>query len=185
MTAKLYHEHFIDPANVRKYHNHTHCVHVASVCIDICKKLNFKDIYSYIEIAALWHDVVYIPGRTDNEELSAQALLALHPHLRFSADLIRNTTITHHLSETITWENLPSVCVLLDADLDSLAFSWKRFVEVQCAILAESNQTDLSKSARFLKQFLNKQRIYRCPESEAKEFIARANITKFVELVGK
>lgn len=184
MVPKLYPEYFIDPLNIRKYHNQGHCQYVASVCVDICKKLDFCDEYSYIEIAALWHDAVYVPGHVDNEYLSAKALLELHPYLVESAGMIRATTIADHLDDCFTWQSNPKQCILLDADLDSLSFDWSKFVEVQCNILAEHKQADLSKSAAFLSTFLKKNRIYRCPESEAKESAARANITKLVEWFG-
>ncbi len=65
--------------------------------------------------AALWHDAVYVFGASNNEELSATALLDFDASHSEAADLIRLTTIDEHLSDRINFESNPKASILLDA----------------------------------------------------------------------
>jgi predicted metal-dependent HD superfamily phosphohydrolase len=55
----------------RKYHNVRHVKDIIDI-IEIGTKDRFSDRRHALKLAAYFHDVVYIPGATDNEELSAK-----------------------------------------------------------------------------------------------------------------
>ena len=81
--------------------------------------------------AALWHDAVYVFGASNNEELSATALLDFDASHSEAADLIRLTTIDEHLSDRINFESNPKASILLDADIVSLSFEYPDFIVQQ------------------------------------------------------
>lgn len=173
-------------AEKRFYHNYEHASYVARLCdamsIDLLE--SGKD-QNTLYLAAIWHDAVYVPGATDNEEKSAEALLSMDESYTEAAELIRRTTIKDHLSSEVTFENNPLLAILLDADLASLATeSYDKFVENQEKILMENgfSKDDFSISAMFLKQFLIKRSIYRTVYGkEHFEERARRNIQRFVD----
>ena len=134
----------------RPYHNLDHAKHVLKVCKLIC----FGNISKELEYAAVFHDAVYIPGFFGNEEASAQALINEYPRQDFiktSAELIRRTAITYHLSDTRLYGD---IAVLLDADLSSLAADYATFKQNQINILNENGLDEtpenLGKSSKFL-----------------------------------
>ena len=186
MRPKIITELFFGPdQGHRKYHTYAHCTRVANFASDYA--INTKGMEQYanvLYVAGIWHDAVYIPGRSDNEEMSAQALLALHPQMTYEADLIRKTTINDHLSDAVTHESDPILSILLDADLISLSDPWETFVQHQRDILEENGVSVnfLNRSAEFLTKFLCKEHIYRVPdirlvyEKTARENISRINL---------
>lgn len=136
-------------------------------------------------VAGMWHDAVYKVGELDNEELSAQALLELHPHMQVAADIIRKTTIMDHLSPNITFENDPLTAVVLDADLRSLADEYDVFVRHQVNIAKEHGLSKITaQHCKFLTQFLVKDKIYRTPTAAHLEELARENINRLNEEFG-
>lgn len=139
----------------------------------------------YCFVAGMWHDAVYKVGELDNEELSAQALLELHPHMQVAADIIRKTTIMDHLSPNITFENDPLTAIVLDADLRSLADEYDDFVRHQVNIAKEHGLSKITaQHCKFLTQFLVKDNIYRTPAAAHLEELARENINRLNEEFG-
>jgi len=93
----------------RAYHTCTHLRHV----LGLMQEMRADD---RLLLAAWFHDAIYRPGSSDNEERSAAlARQALNAHgypdagIRFVCDAILSTA-THHAAD-------PSFHVLLDADL--------------------------------------------------------------------
>jgi predicted metal-dependent HD superfamily phosphohydrolase len=130
-------------------------------------------------VAGMWHDAVYKVGELDNEELSAQALLELHPYMKVAADIIRKTTLMDHLSTNITSDNDPLASIVLDADLSSLAEDYDSFLQHQLNIAMEHGLTEITtQHCKFLTQFLMKENIYRSPAGAHLEGFARQNIER-------
>lgn len=166
---------------MRYYHIFGHAISVARASDELCKS-NILWPENVLK-AALWHDAVYVFGASNNEELSAQALLNFDASQTEAADLIRLTTIDEHLSDRITFVSNPKASILLDADLVSLSFEYPDFIVQQKLIGMESGVgfNIVKGHVDFLHNFLNKERIFRCPNQERRETRARMNIEQLIK----
>ena len=174
----LMNEYYTEPT--RYYHTYLHAAEVADTASTWAMELGFsKSDADTCYIAGIWHDAVYVPGAKDNEELSAQALLKLHPWAHESADIIRKTTVDHHLSDDITWEDDPLTCLVLDADLLSLAAPHDEFLQHQMNIAREYGHEEISSGqVEILAKFLGKKSIFRSYIAREHESFAINNITR-------
>lgn len=165
----------------RYYHTFGHAISVTLATDGLCKSNGIEP--ENVLKAALWHDAVYVFGASNNEELSATALLDFDASQSEAADLIRLTTIDEHLSDRINFESNPKASILLDADLVSLSFKYPDFIVHQKRIGMEAGVGfDIVKGhVDFLQNFLNKERIFRCPNQERRETQARMNIEQLIE----
>jgi predicted metal-dependent HD superfamily phosphohydrolase len=149
--------------DLRIYHSLAHALSV----MDAVREIN-PDAPLHVIVAALYHDAVYVPGAgKDANELCSAAALAVdwekcrfdkdHPVLAPAQELIRRTSVAHHLLP-IEIDPLDDLATLLDADLIALASDLDVFVQLQCCIIAENggivNEETLGKCATFLKKFL-------------------------------
>lgn len=165
----------------RYYHTASHAMSVSNAVNILCKS-NGIEPESVLK-AAYWHDAVYVFGATNNEELSALALLDFDASQSEAADLIRLTTIDEHLSDRINFESNPKASILLDADLVSLAYPYPDFIVQQKRIGLEAGvgYTIVKGHADFLQKFLDKEHIFRCPNQEHREKRARMNIEQLIK----
>lgn len=182
---KLITEYYSTPG--RYYHTYDHAIRVAHAAQYFAEKNGLTEDQAHnCFIAGMWHDAVYVVGNLDNEEQSALSMLSRHPLKSVPAAMIRKTTVADHRSEEITWENDPMQCCLLDADLIPLSLKWIFFMEAQRNIAKEHGFDEVTlEHAKFLTQFLDKKRIYRCPGMESYEKSARANIDQLLNEVRK
>jgi predicted metal-dependent HD superfamily phosphohydrolase len=149
--------------DLRLYHSYAHALSV----MDAVQEIK-PDAPLYLMVAALYHDAVYVPGAgKDANEMCSAAALAVdwdkcrfakdHPVLVPAQDLIRRTSVQHHLLP-LELSATADHSVLLDADLVALASDLDVFVQLQCCIIAENggpvDEESLGKCAEFLKQFL-------------------------------
>lgn len=185
MERKLITEYYSTPT--RYYHTYEHAFRVATSAQYFAEEHSLGEEQALnCYIAGIWHDAVYVVGNTDNEEQTAQMLLLCHPLKIVPANMVRRTTVADHLSDEITWENDPMQCCLLDADLISLSLRWNFFMEAQKNIAKEHGFDDVTtEHAKFLVQFLDKKRIYRCPAMDSYEKAARSNIEQLLNEVRK
>lgn len=151
----------------REYHTFSHAVGVAENCFSFLKQERKFENCAAVTLAALYHDAVYITGSDSNEKCSALALLNDARRINYlggcvdmvvverAAELVLGTTLGHHMSPVMIRD--PELAMLLDCDLRSLALSYNRFIEQQTKISRENflQDTDLKKSAIFLKKFLD------------------------------
>ena len=165
----------------RYYHTARHAMYVANAVNVFCKS-NGIEPESVLK-AAYWHDAVYVFGESNNEELSALALLDFDATQTEAADLIRLTTIDEHLSDRINFESNPKASILLDADLVSLSFPYPDFIVHQKRIGLEAGvgYNIVKGHVDFLQKFLDKERIFRCPNQEQREKRARMNIEQLIK----
>ena len=136
----------------------------------------------------MYHDAVYVVGAKDNEEKSALLLLEHYGDQEeavVAAGLIRKTTVADHLYGDYTIEKDLLLCILLDADLGSLACDYWLFKRFQLDILEENNMQEdkLYMSALFFQNFYKKDKIYRMQTrfndpNSYQEISARYNILK-------
>lgn len=153
-SARRHYEHFQNA-----YHSYGHACEVYKVVAD-------NDAKWAVQLAAVWHDAIYIPGAPNgiNEEMSAWALTQAWtdhsnlPVLHEACRLIGGTSVDNHLMRV----NLPMCgqALLLDADLFSLASNYDEFVARQSLIhlenrLQPNTKGSRSRTANFLSVFLN------------------------------
>lgn len=169
-----------------EYHNIRHANRVVET---VCQLTEVPSVE--LLLAARWHDAIYIPGSLVNEAASGDALL--YTYRRFqndisltsaviegAMDLIRKTTVSHHLT---FFQQTGDLAILLDADLVALADDYETFCYNQQDILFENLLTSASfdKSALFLRKFLTcRDKIYHTDKGrELFEEKARSNIERF------
>lgn len=140
--------------------------------------------------ALYWHDAVYDPHASDNEEQSAQLLEKeaaghLSPDdIAFAAAIIRATT-THTVPEGLAERASEDLALFLDLDLSGFAASDPVFNQMQKDIRAEYAfvPEDRYRAARggILKGFLGRERLYFTDLAHAEwEAAARVNLARAV-----
>lgn len=176
-------------ADGRHYHNFHHL----NFMLDRNDLWCLSSYRSYhVEAAIWWHDAIYVPGSTDNEELSAQlfldALSRCNPlpgsNWEWAADMIRATKdhIVPDLHDEF-WQK--DTALFLDLDLGGLAAKWPIYYENAINVRTEyANVSDAEwKSGRisFLETYLARPKIYQAPLFAYREQDARDNMTKELE----
>lgn len=160
----------------RHYHNLNHLTHVLDV-------LASQEASAAVQLAAWFHDAVYEPRATDNEEQSAALAIRDLARLRAPARTCKQiegwilATKTHDVAADDAEGRL-----LLDADLSILEAERPEYVAYAEAIRREFGFVPDSefRSGRIavLESFLGRPRIYLTPALyEKRETSARANLT--------
>ncbi|MEW6304910.1 MAG: hypothetical protein AB1705_15660 [Verrucomicrobiota bacterium] len=139
-----------------------------------------------VELAVWFHDVVYLPRRTDNEELSARFAARWLAKLRLRASLIDK--VRHLILATRTHRAASADAkVLIDADLAILAASQRRYSAYAQAIRQEYawvKEADYRAGrARVLQHFLNRKRLFYTSLMERVETRARRNLRRELALL--
>lgn len=177
----------------RDYHNWGHAIQVADTA-KMLTRFECDDIDA-IQLAAYWHDAVYIPGakKSANEICSAQLLQngsksfpeVSQKTVAAATYLIEHTSIEYHLSEDQFTSDL---AILLDADLYNLSVPFHQFCSNQVLIIYENGglltRENCVKCAEFLKQFLTcREFIYHTDfMRQIREKLAKENIRKYIEM---
>lgn len=189
------------------YHNSAHVLSVLNGCIDIATQIGLQPKSASLLLAAIAHDVIYIPGFENNEEASSRWLScelaslytdfqnierSLYEHVRkVSTTLIAGTTLKWHVREVnegLHFEPLHGI--LLDADLASLADDYDTFKLNQANILKEmtianpysSIEVNISRRKTFLRSLLKRDTIYVTSYYiETRENKTRENILQFCD----
>jgi predicted metal-dependent HD superfamily phosphohydrolase len=144
-----------------QYHNWSHAWAVRCAIME-----HWDNPPAHLILAAIFHDIVYIPGAANgvNEAASAEMLNYVlratdnnHEFMRLSAaELIRSTDIATHM-QILPVNATSSLAILLDADLHSLAAPYDQFVKNQENILMENLIDPLSTEGRKkTTEFLNR-----------------------------
>ena len=140
--------------------------------------------------ALYWHDAIYDPRASDNEERSAQlleqeAIGHLPPDdIAFAAMIIR-ATAGHRVPEGLTGPDADDLALFLDLDLSSFALPEPAFERMQHDIRAEYDfvPDDRFRTARkaILKGFLDRERLYLTDLAHAEwDRAARANLARTI-----
>jgi predicted metal-dependent HD superfamily phosphohydrolase len=144
-----------------------------------------------VDLAILFHDVVYDPRRSDNEEMSAQRaehslrVLAAPPALiRKVAAWVRTTA--HGSTDDAPKD--PDLAFLLDVDLSILAASPAHYRAYAAAVRREYDHVPDDQfrigRARVLQHFLGRSAIYLTPSLRARwEAAARTNLAAELALL--
>lgn len=170
----------------RKYHSFTHI----DACLRVMNRLVPQSLYvtPYLEMALYWHDVIYIPGRQDNEEKSAFEFQKWGRKMglkeRFIADVADMIPYTKHGIQLAGLHE--RYLYLLDVDLSILGEDhetfdqYERDVRFEYAFVPE--EVFRAGRANILQGFLDRPTIYETPifqrEYEAR---ARGNMARSIQ----
>jgi len=145
----------------RHYHNQHHIADCLAEFDSARESANQADA---IEVALWFHDAVYNPKATDNEEQSA-ALAKRCLESAGRADL--SPTVGSFVMATKMHDKTdagPDLALMVDVDLSILGQNEMRFIEYERGIRAEyawvPQETFNAKRAEILQRFLNRARIY-------------------------
>src|SRR5262245_7191495 len=166
----------------RGYHTLDHILDCLKEFQSVRSSATEKDA---IEMALWFHDAVYDPRATDNEEQSAQ----------LAEDVLRRAKVPDHFIRCVrdlilatrhqALPELPDAQLLVDIDRAVLGQSAERFDAYETAIRKEYQWVPKKifgeKRAAILKSFLDRQTIYATPEFQKKyEPTARANLERSI-----
>jgi predicted metal-dependent HD superfamily phosphohydrolase len=171
------HDRYREPQ--RHYHNLDHVVEVLALVNELQA---FAEDLTAVQLAAWFHDAIYDPRASDNEERSAdlaEQLLRGWPPPRGLLDRVRSLILLTKTHQAAADDR--DAAVLLDADLGILGAPPERYLEYAQAIRREyafvpdaayrRGRTDV------LRNFLNRPRIYRTePMLATREEQARRNL---------
>ncbi|MEU5437639.1 hypothetical protein AB0G73_30280 [Streptomyces sp. NPDC020719] len=170
----------------RRYHT---TAHLAAVLGHVDTLAEYAEDAELVRLAAWFHDVVYRPDRSENEERSAALAERALPEAGLSpeataevARLVR-LTVTHDPHEGDTNGE-----VLCDADLAVLAGDPEEYAAYAAAVRAEyafvPDDTFRAGRAAVLRQLLDLPRLFRTPHGTREwEARARENLTSELELL--
>ncbi|WP_329339569.1 hypothetical protein OG252_28145 [Streptomyces sp. NBC_01352] len=170
----------------RRYHTLTHLTAVLDH-VDVLEK--YAADPDVVRLAAWFHDAVYLPDRSENEERSARLAERALPEAGLPAEktaevarLVRLTT-THDPAD-----DDPDGQVLCDADLAILAAPPSAYAAYTAAVREEYGfvPPDAFREGRaaILRQLLALPRLFRTPYGEAEwEATARYNLAAELELL--
>ena len=175
------------------YHSYDHALNTLNAASTLMQFVN--PVIPEVLIASIWHDAVFIPGSSCNEQASADALMYEWTRSDKSLSdndsvivracyMIRNTRVSDHLFETFPDEYLN---ILLDADLSSLASNYDAFIINNKNLSQENNQSGIDNHIEWLSNFIKirygqHRNIYRTSRAvDLWENKARANIHRYIE----
>ncbi|MEV5435030.1 hypothetical protein AB0K80_03185 [Streptomyces sp. NPDC052682] len=170
----------------RRYHTLTHLAAVLDH-IDVLEE--YADDPDVVRLAAWFHDAVYLPDRSENEERSARLAERALPEAGVSAGktaeaarLVR-LTVTHDPADDDA-----NGQVLCDADLAVLASPPSAYAAYTAAVREEyhfvPNDAFRSGRAAILRQLLGLPRLFRTPYGRQKwEATARYNLRAELEML--
>lgn len=167
----------------RYYHTLEHIDKLLAVFEEFKDKIGEKDA---VEFAIWYHDIIYVPGRTDNETESARLAEKRMRELGIEAERISKTvqlieaTKTHRLTAEV--DNFDGQ-FFLDADLSILGADWENYLAYAKDIRKEFSFVDKDAYAAgrgaVIQEFLRRERIYLTDElSQKLEGQARENIRR-------
>lgn len=179
------HQRLIDGYNEsqRHYHDLEHIEHCLRM-FDACRpKLEQPDA---VELSVWFHDVVFEPGRCDNERLSADLYLQytenVHsPEMRALVDRLIMSTL--HNGDALTDAD---AAYMIDIDLSSFGLPWSEFLRDSDDLRLENSSLSdaeyYEKSTGFQNCLLARDRFFRTDFfAERYETRARENLAKYFD----
>lgn len=172
----------------RAYHGWTHIKALLTLFVEVRDQLHDPQAVLY---AILYHDAVYDPTRSDNEERSADLLRDLRPGLLDEAVKARavrlvESTRQHALPEGLDGDEAADMAVFLDMDLSILASEPERFDAYERAIRTEYSHVpdELFRRGRacILSDFLQREQLFLSDWGRRRfETPARTNLRRSLE----
>lgn len=180
-----------DADPIRRYHTSRHALHVRDTALSLFDRLCDDTVErDLLEVAALAHDAVYVPGNTDNEEVSAE-LAGVFLGYQSAYGGLASERVAHLIMATIPGspvdaEDLTEQCIS-DADLSLLAVSREQYLANSLLIKEELGLPDeVWKASRidFLNTMLGAETIYHTEHAiRAWTPAARGNLRAEIEFL--
>jgi predicted metal-dependent HD superfamily phosphohydrolase len=168
-------------ASSRMYHSLSHI----KACLEVSDKHVPSEVKPWVDMAIFWHDLVYVPGRTDNEVKSALEFQRWGRRMdlkeRFIADVMDMIPYTRHSAELGGMHE--RYLFLVDVDLSILGENEAIFDEYEKGVRYEYSfvpeNVFRAGRAKVLIDFLKRPYIYETDVFRANyESMAQANITR-------
>lgn len=165
----------------RRYHNLAHIGEMLANAID-CRRSATN--WVALELAIVFHDVIYDPRHEDNERQSTQFAKTHLEELGIEDTLIIETATL--IMATAHEQTSNDVDAQLITDLDLLGFSksYEEFIAQGERIRQEFSHVPEKQfragQIKILQGFLDRPRIYSSPMFEGREAVARANLTRAI-----
>lgn len=170
----------------RKYHSPKHVVH----CLrELDKALEFNGQRDAVEMALWFHDAVYTPGASDNEQRSAKLFAewakgCLPP--AFVDKVCELILLTTHKMPPQKEEDR----YIVDIDLSSFGLPWEEFIQDSSNVREELSflldEEYYPSHSRFLKQLIDRPRIYHTDHFHGLyEDAARRNIAGLLNIFSR
>lgn len=144
----------------RCYHNQQH---IAECLKEFGAARHLSKQADAVELGLWFHDAVYDPKATDNEEQSA-AMAKRCLEYAGRSDLAETVGALVMATKLHTTDAGPDAALIVDVDLSILGQDEKRFAEYEAAIRAEydwvPSELFKTKRAEILQRFLQRPRIY-------------------------
>ncbi len=172
--------HYLEPH--RRYHNLAHIAHMLQGAMQAAESMGQK--LTDEQIFAIWfHDAIYDPRASDNEEKSAELavkLLTAEGWPRERIETVRKIVLdTKHHEPHLE----PSKAVI-DADLQTLALPWEGYNKIGQLIRQEYthvSDADWKKGrSGFFQVWLDRKQIYYTPWGAKLEKQARENLARTI-----
>ncbi|MEU1281712.1 hypothetical protein [Streptomyces sp. NPDC005805] len=169
----------------RRYHTTDHLVAVLDRIDELAAHAHDPAV---VRLAAWFHDAVYLPDRSENEERSARLAERALPELGLDAH--RTAEVARLVRLTVTHDPAPGDAdgeVLCDADLAVLAAAPRAYAAYAAAVREEyafvPEEAFRDGRAAVLRQLLALPRLFRTPYGQERwEGPARHNLTVELEL---
>ena len=167
----------------RYYHNLKHIQNVLEIIESV--RVIAADLEA-IKLAAWFHDVIYDPAATDNEEQSVILFNKLAHNILPETVIQKVSKIIKATLHIDNPEDLDEA-FMLDIDLSSIAGSWQRFTKDNSNLRREAKDQDCrdycEKKISFFNMLLDKDRIYFTDFFHAAfEEKARHNMENYIRL---
>ncbi|MFI1568818.1 hypothetical protein ACH4ZX_38360 [Streptomyces sp. NPDC020490] len=169
-------------------HYHT-LAHLTAVLDHVDTLEEYAADADVVRLAAWFHDAVYLPDRSENEERSARLAERALPEAGVAAD--RTAEVARLVRLTVTHAPAPgdaNGAVLCDADLAVLAAPPSAYAAYTAAVREEYHfvPNDAFRAGRsdILRQLLSLPRLFHTPHGEREwEATARYNLTAELEML--
>ena len=172
----------------RAYHHFGHAQAVLQHCAEVAAGPGWQQP-AEVQLAALYHDAVYVPGRSDNEAMSAE--LAGRQIQRWlpaagidTGAVVRLIELTARHGALLPEQVSADQALFLDCDMAILAAPWPVFCAYDAAIAQEYRGVVPGwlfawRRRAFLKAVLKRPRIYLSGWGQARfDAAARANLAR-------
>jgi predicted metal-dependent HD superfamily phosphohydrolase len=188
-TSAAIHQQLIDSYNEphRVYHTLNHIEH----CLAHFDKIN-HDLESpdAVELSIWFHDAIYKPGATDNEQLSADLFMEISQGQL--DDSLRKTVYQHIMATLHDGRTIESndTKFMVDIDLSSFALPWAEFSRDSNNLRVEmkslSDEDYYRKQSRFQKNLMNQPRFFKSDYFYEKyEDQARQNLAEYFKILSQ
>lgn len=177
-------------ANNLPYHNWDHIKRMQAFLPGVYK--NHKHFNELLWAIAA-HDLVYVPGAKDNEELSSGLFTDIHQNYDMAIDyslihaLIMSTK-NHEVADSVKYKELYDV--IIDLDLMGLGDPWKQYMETGEKIRQEfkafTDDEFMAGRIKFLEKYgMKKEPIFKTPFFSHLEARARQNLMQEKYIIEK